>query len=144
MVTDLSDRRHEIEAEPPPLFAGLSVDGRRAVNLAVIAYAEMLHDRLAATGLSDCARQSTLRRVYETSYGGRDECLSLMQRASRAITDLERMQDDLADIKARTEHLRRSASYRGNDEVIPSQDSLNSAALVLLEEYWDVYKALVR
>jgi hypothetical protein len=144
MVTDLSDRRHEIEAEPPPLFAGLSVDGRRAVNLAVIAYAEMLHDRLAATGLSDFARQSTLRRVYETSYGGRDECLSLMQRASRAITDLERMQDDLAEIKARTEHLRRSASYRGNDEVIPSQDSLNSAALVLLEEYWDVYKALVR
>jgi len=144
MVTDLSDRRHEIEAEPPPLFAGLSVDGRRAVNLAVIAYAELLHERLAATGLSDFARQSTLRRVFETSYGGRDECLSLMQRASRAITDLERMQDDLADIKARTEHLRRSASYRNHDDVIPSQDSLNSAALVLLEEYWDVYKALVR
>jgi len=144
MVTDLTDRRREIEAEPPPLFAGLSVDGRRAVNLAVIAYAELLHERLAATGLSDLARQSTLRRVYESSYGGHDQCISLMQRASRGMTDLERMKDDLAAIKARTEHLRRSASYRGVDEVIPSQDSLNSAALVLLEEYWDVYKALVR
>jgi hypothetical protein len=104
----------------------------------------LLHDRLAATGLSDFARQSTLRRVYETSYGGRDECLALMQRASRGITDLERMQDDLADIKARTERLRRSAGYRNDDDVIPTQDSLDSAALVLLEEYWDVYKALVR
>ena len=144
MVTDLTDRRREIEADPPPLFAGLSVDGRRAVNLAVIAYAELLHERLAATGLSDLARQSTLRRVYETSYGGHDQCISLMQRASRGMTDLERMKDDLAAIKARTEHLRRSASYRAVDEVIPTQDSLNSAALVLLEEYWDVYKALVR
>jgi hypothetical protein len=53
------------------------------------------------------------------------------------------MQDDLADIKTRTERLRLTASYR-NDDVIPSQDSLQSAALVLLEEYWDVYKALVR
>ena len=110
----------------------------------MIAYAELLHERLAATGLSDLARQSTLRRVYETSYGGRDECISLMQRAARAMTDLERMQDDLAAIKARTERLRRSASYRGADEVIPTQDSLDSAAAVLLEEYWDVYKALVR
>ena len=126
MVTDLTDRRREIESEPPPLFAGLSVDGRRAVNLAVIAYAELLHERLAATGLSDLARQSTLRRVYETSYGGHDECLSLMQRASRGMTDLERMKDDLAAIKARTEHLRRSASYRerGRGHSHPGQPEL--------------------
>ena len=140
----MTDRRSEIESEPPPLFAGLSVDGRRAVNLAVIAYAELLHERLAAMGLSDFARQSTLRRVYETSYGGQDECIALMQRASRGITDLERMKDDLAAIKGRTDRLRRSASYRGVEEVIPAQDSLDSAAPVLLEEYWDVYKALVR
>lgn len=144
MVTDLSDQRREIEAEPPPLFTGLSVEGRRAVNLAAIAYAELLHERLAAAGLSDLVRQSRLRRLYDTSYGGRDECIALMQRASRAMTELERMQDDFAEIKARTERLRRSASFRGSEDVIPAQESLNSAALVLLEEYWDVYKALVR
>ena len=31
-LTDLGDRQHEIESEPPPLFEGLSVEGRRAVN----------------------------------------------------------------------------------------------------------------
>ncbi len=45
-LTDLGDQQHAIASEPPPLFEGLSVEGRRAINLAVIAYAEMLCDRL--------------------------------------------------------------------------------------------------
>ena len=143
-LTDLGDRQHEIESEPPPLFEGLSVDGRRAVNLAVIAYAEALHERLAAAGLADMVRQTTLRRVYETTYGGREECLALMQRAGRLIHELEHLQDDLADIKARTERLRATAGYRGDGDTIPLHDTLRASASVLVEEYWDVYKALVR
>lgn len=143
-VTDLGDRRHEIESEPPPLFEGLSVDGRRAVNLAVIAYAEALHERMASAGLVELVRESTLRRVYETNYGGREECLALMQRAGRALSEIERMQDDLADVKARTERLRATAAYRMDGETVPQHESLQSATSVLLEEYWDVYKVLLR
>ena len=143
-LTDLGDRQHEIESEPPPLFEGLSVDGRRAVNLAVIAYAEALHERLTAAGLADVVRQTTLRRVYETTYGGREECLALMQRAGRLLGELEHLQDDLADIKARTERLRATAGYRGDGDTIPLHDTLRTSASVLVEEYWDIYKALVR
>lgn len=146
-LTDLGDRRHEVEANPPPSFDGLSFEGRRSVNIAVIAYAEALFDRLAPDGLADLARQSTLRRVYETSYGGREECLRIMQHAARAIMDLDRMQDDLADIKARSDRLRHSAHYRGPEETVPLQDSIQppaSSTNVLLEEYFDIYKALVR
>ncbi len=143
-VTDLGDRQHEIESEPPPIFEGLSVDGRRAVNLAVIAYAAALHERIAAAGLADLVRQSTLRRVYESSYGGREECLALMQRAGRMVGEIEGMQDDLADIKARTERLRSVATYRADGETVPQYETLQSTSLVLLEEYWDVYKALLR
>jgi len=143
-LTDLGDRQHEIESEPPPLFEGLSVEGRRAVNLAVIAYAVALHERIAAAGLADLVRQSTLRRVYESSYGGREECLALMHRAGRLVAEIEVMQDDLADIKARTERLRSTAAYRADGETVPQYETLQSASLVLLEEYWDVYKALLR
>jgi hypothetical protein len=143
-VTDLADRKHEIESESPPSFDGLSVEGRRAVNLAVIAYAEALHDRIAAAGLDDHVRQSTLRRVYESIYGGREECLALMQRAGRLVVELEHMNDDLADVKARAERLRATAAYRNDGETIPHHETLRSAAPVLLEEYWDVYKALLR
>jgi len=143
-LTDLGDRRHEIESEPPPLFEGLSVEGRRAVNVAVIAYAEALHERLAAAGLADLVRDSTLRRVYDSSYGSREECLALLQRAGRAVLELDRMQDDLADIKARADRLRAGLAYRADGDTIPQHETLQSAARVLLEEYWDVYRALLR
>jgi hypothetical protein len=152
-VTDLGDQLHEIEAEPAPMFEGLSVEGRRAVNLAVIAYAESLCERYSAQGLAELARETTLRRVFESSYGGRDECLALMQVAARSLADLDQMHDDLPDIKARTDRMRRTASFKSATDVIPSQDSIQSVdgpkrsrplPNVLLEEYWDVYKSLVR
>jgi hypothetical protein len=143
-LTDLGDRHHEVDSEPPPLFEGLSVDGRRAVNLAVIGYAEALYERLAASGLAEVVRQSTLRRVYESSYGGRDECLALMQRASRTLTELEHLQDDLAGIKTRADRLRATAAYRMDGDTVPLPETLETAASVLLEEYWDVYNALLR
>ena len=156
-VTDLSDRRHAIESEPAPLYDGMSLEGRRAVNLAVIACAESLLSRLDGGGFADRVRQSTLRRVQESSYGTREDCLALVQRTSRAIAELEGLQDDLADIKARTDRLRRSVTYRNESDVVPAQESIapvagSSAAQglappapnVLLDEYWEIYKALVR
>ena len=40
-----------IEAEQPPEFPGLSLDARRAINIAAIAYAEVMCLRLAETSL---------------------------------------------------------------------------------------------
>jgi len=143
-VTDLGDRKHEVESEPPPLFEGLSLEGRRAINLAVIAYADALHERLSAAGLADLARETTRRRVYDTNYGGREECVTLMQRAAHALGEIEHMQDDLAALKGRTDALRRTVRYRGAADTVPSPDSLQAAGQVLIDEFWDLYKALVR
>jgi len=143
-VTDLGDRRHEVEAEPPPIFEGLSLEGRRAINLAVIAYADALHERLSAAGLADLAREAIRRRVYDANFGGPEECTALMQRATRAIDEIERAQDDLALIKGRTDALRRTVRYGGAADTVPSPDSLQSAGQVLLDEFWDVYKVLLR
>jgi hypothetical protein len=148
-VTDLGDARHGIETKPPPAFEGVSVEGKRAVNLAVIAYAESLCERFAQGSLADLARQTTLRRVYESGYGGRDECVALMERTAKAMADLERQSDDLVDLKARTDRLRRTVRYRGETDPIPMQDSIQSgvgspAVNVLLEEYFEIYGALLR
>jgi hypothetical protein len=153
VVTDLSDARHEVDSQAPPPFEGLSLEGRRAVNLAVIACAESLCDRLADGGLADLARQTTLRRVYESDYGDREQCLALMERAARAVADLEKRADDLVDIKARTDRLRRAVAYRGAADAIPTQDSVlapdakagpRATPNVLLEEYFEVYSVLLR
>jgi len=143
-----------IQSEPPPSFAGLSVDGRRAVNVAVIGYAEMLYDRLAPGGLAELARQSTLKRVFDASYGSPQECQALMHRASQAIADVERMSEDLAEIKRRSDRLRSAVVYRSPEEAVPNADSIalaeahagtrRMASNVLLDEYWEIHSALVR
>lgn len=150
-VTDLSDRLHQVETETPPAFDGLSTDGRRTVNLAIIAYADWLCERLAAGNVASQARETTLRRVFESTYGSRDECLALMQVSGRALSDLDHVQDDLAEIKARTDRLRRTAAYRSDSDAIPLPESIAPAEPprrgrpnVLVDEYWDVYKALLR
>ena len=150
-LTDLGDQQHAIASEPPPLFEGLSVDGRRAVNLAVIAYAEMLCDRLGHGGLADLARQSTLRRVFDASYGTPAECQALLQRAAQAVSDVERMSEDLGEVKLRADRLRRTAAYRNDAETVPLAESLSQSTSgggrrlnVLVDEYWDIYKALLR
>lgn len=152
-VTDLGDARHAIDSEAPPAFEELSLEGRRAVNLAIIACAESLAERLGNDGLADLARQTTLRRVYESGFGDREQCLALMDRVARALADLEQHADDLVDVKARTDRLRRTAVYRGENDAIPAQDSVRPPdagpggpprANILLEEYFDIYAVLLR
>jgi hypothetical protein len=150
----LDEQLQAIQSEPAPLFDGLSIEGRRAINLAAIAYAEMLHDRLAAGSLAELARQSTLKRVFDAHYGTPQECQGLMHKASHAAADLDRMSDDLAEIKARADRLRHTAAYRNDEETIPAPESIGpgdanagarrAAPNVLLDEYWEIYRALVR
>jgi len=150
----LDEQLQAIQSEPAPLFDGLSIEGRRAINLAAIAYAEMLHDRLAAGSLAELARQSTLKRVFDAHYGTPQECQGLMHKAAHAAAELERTSDDLADIKARADRLRQAAAYRSDEEAVPLPESIGpgdahaaarrTAPNVLLDEYWEIYRALVR
>ncbi len=153
VVTDLADRRHAVEAEPPPVFESLSLDGQRAVNLAVIACAEWLYERLAAEGLTDLSRQTTLRRVYDSNYGTPEQCEALLRTVANAISRLEKQAVDLVAVKARTDSLRRSAVYRSESETIPTQESLHAHGTapagapvvnLLQDEYFDLYRVLLR
>ena len=153
-IEALAAQVQSIQSEPPPLFEGLSVDGRRAVNAAVIGYAELIFDRLAPGGLAELARQSTLKRVFDANYGTPQECQALLHKAAHAVADIERMDEDLAEIKLRADRLRRTAVYRNPEETVPNADSISPADAradmrrmapnVLLDEYWDIYRALVR
>jgi chromosome segregation ATPase len=153
-LTDLGDRLHAIDSEPAPVFEGISIEGRRAVNLAVLAYAEILYDKLSSGGLADLARQSTLKRVYDAHYGSQAECVTVMQRAALAVSEIERMEDDLAGVKSRADRIRRGAVYRTSTDVLPAHDSLAAPEAttgarrpipnLLLDEYWDIHRALVR
>jgi hypothetical protein len=153
VLRELADRRRAIADEPPPEYSGLSSDGKRAVNLAIIAAAESLYDRYAAGNIAYLARQSSMQRVYEAQYGSNEQCQLLIQSATRVLADLERMQEDLQDIKIRTDRLRSGAVYRNDADTVPVVECINpspgnarrpATANVLLEEFWELYKVLER
>jgi hypothetical protein len=161
LVTDLSDDRADLEAKASPPFPGLSIDGRRVINTAVIAYAQQLVVSLSAGGLAMLAKETTSKRLFDVRYGTREECTKLMTLLRDAIAQLKDENENLSGLKERTDALRTGATYRSDADTVPLTDSIgtlpapsepvsgletaNRAGInVLVDDYWDLYQALLQ
>lgn len=160
----LSEARAEaavLDNEPVPEFPGLSLESRRAINLAAIAYCEILCLRLAKTHLVTLAREATQRREVTDDYGEQHECEALMREIDNALVVIQNRANVAQDITARTERLKQAARYRSSTDTSPTADSLafsegdvlanaplgaTAARMpnVLAEDTWDVYRILLR
>jgi hypothetical protein len=154
-LDDLKEARRTIEKEPWPEFPGIALDGRRAINLAILAYAQLLYARLAESGLALQARLARQKSVHDTRYGSRDECVAMMADIANALSRVRGQKDDAAEIRSRTELLRSVVTYRHSQDSVPEPATLPSAfpgrtgvsvrePNVLVDDYWDVYKVLLR
>lgn len=155
-LEDMRESRRTIEKEPWPEFTGIPLEGRRAINLAVIAYAQLLYARLSEAGLALQSRIARQKSVHDTRYGAREECIAMMAEIAAALK-LVRSQKDIApEIKARTDILKAAVTYRHSQDSVPEPASLPSAFIqrgggvsvrepnVLADDYWDVYVVLLR
>jgi hypothetical protein len=151
-----------VVAEVPPDFPGMSVDARRAINLAAIAYAELLCLRLARSTLVQMAREAMRRREPRDDYGDQPACLALMGDVTRAKAVLQNRSNVAQEVRQRTDRIRASAKYRSGIETVPTEDSLalvHDAQLdaavggeataenlppVLREDTWDLHRLLLR
>jgi hypothetical protein len=133
-----------------PNFSGLSIDSRRAINLATVAYAQVLRERLTGTGLFEHTHRASGRREPSgDEYGTRKDCERLMSDIQRARVLLEQRGDVLTEIRTRADSLRRLARYRGEGDSVPepaslSEDSSGAATTVLVEDCWEIYRVLLR
>jgi predicted nucleic acid-binding Zn-ribbon protein len=160
-VTDLSDDRADLEGREPPEFPGISVDGRRSVNTAVIAFAQQLAANLSSGGVAMLAKETTTKRVLDVRYGSREDCTKLMALLRDASGMISDRTDDLSGLKQATDTLRAAAAYRSDADTVPLTDSIgtlpvpsapvsgletvNRAGInVLVDDYWDVYRALLQ
>ncbi len=153
----------EIDRTAAPQFAGLSLAARRAINLAAIAYAEVLCLRLTVlkTPLLELARQATARRETPDDYGTPRECVLLMGQIARAHELIGARAGAAQEIRVRSERLQRVARYRGANDTSPIVDSLamsegdvlvtealgaDASRLpnVLAEDTWDLFRVLLR
>jgi len=99
--------------------------------------------------------------VFELRYGSREDCMRLMALLREAKLVASRENEDLAGLKERTDVLRAGASYRSDSDTIPLTDSIGTVAStatpvsglesingagvnVLVDDYWDLYEALLK
>ncbi len=161
-VEDARAALAKVEAQQPPEFPGLSVDARRAINIAAVAYAEVLWLRLADTSLMSLAREAMGHREPVDAYGARTECEALIALIARARVLLESKVNVAQDVKTRSDDMRQRARYRnavdtsptaesvapGAADVMPSKAPGTRAAIgipnVLGEDTWDLYRVLLR
>ncbi|MET0293335.1 MAG: hypothetical protein ABW136_13335 [Steroidobacteraceae bacterium] len=151
-----------VNNEPAPEFPGVSVEARRAINLAAIAYAELLCLRLSKTPLVQLSREAVRRREPRDDYGDQTACLAVMSDVSRAKMQLQNRAQVAGDVKVRSERLRAHAKYRSAIDTIPTEDSLafardahldavveGSATVetmtpILRDDTWDIQRLLLR
>jgi hypothetical protein len=152
-----------IEREPVPEFPGLIIETRRAINIAAIAYAEVLCARLEKTQLVKLAREANRRREAVDDYGSREECEALMEQIERARALVQSKANIAQEVKARSERLKQVARYRGPADTSPTADSLafceeevldteatatgvaaSRLPNILAEDTWDLFRILLR
>ena len=150
-----------LEKEAAPEFPGLSLDARKAINLASIAYAEVLCLRLVKTRLVTLAREATARREVADEYGSRAECEALMAEIAKARTLIQARTNIAQEVKVRSERLKQIARYRGANDSSPTPESIafsegdvlagetlgaSVARMpnVLAEDTWDLFRVLLR
>lgn len=158
----IRDERRSREAEPGPPFAGLSVEGRRNINLALIAMAQELLIQFSENDVAALAREASIRSLADVSYGDVAQCQKL-GRSIEAVASQAEPADRMAGlIRRRAEFLRRTAQYRRDIDTIPVAGSFATVPVaiqeggelqpaasraipvnVLAEEYWDVYSILL-
>lgn len=141
-------------------FPGLSVESRRAINIAAIACAEVLCLRLARTNLVGAARLAMSKREAGEYYGDLAACVSLMSDIVKARNLLMQRNGLAQEVAARSERLRGSAAYLGDFDTVPIPEScgvsegdvlahgshgVTAAKLpnVVAEDTWDLFKVML-
>jgi chromosome segregation ATPase len=146
----------EIAATPVPQFPGLSLQARRMINLTVLAYAQVMCQRLTVMPLLLMrVRDAVQSRDVIDEYGTRTECLALMGQIERAEALLGSNANVSRDIRERLKALRLLAQYRDPEDAIPTADSLGGGSAqavgspagipdVLAEDTWHIHGVLLR
>jgi DNA repair exonuclease SbcCD ATPase subunit len=142
-------------------FPGISVEAKRAINLAAIACAEVLCLRLSRTTLVASARAAMSRREANEYYGDLAACVSIMSDIVKGRNLLKQRGGLMQEVAQRTERLRTTAGYLGEFETVPIPEScgvaegdvlahgsqgVTAAKLpnVLVEDTWELFKVLLR
>lgn len=152
--------RKEKESQARPAFDGLSVEGKRKINLALIVIAQELFLHFDKSNISVLAREASVRQVHDATYGGIDECREMNAYIEKRLRSMPGGGDLAATLQNRTKILEKSATYRRDTDTVPvagtcaeiqvqiadDVDTRKTKSIpinVLAEEYWEIYTVLL-
>ena len=154
--------RHDKLKEKADLPDDIGIEGKRFVNLSVIALAQELVLVFSEHDLATLARDAALRQVNESSYGHLQACRDLSQRIERVLRNVDAMDELAGRVSRRAELLRKTVSYCRNSDTVPEPAAVSTipvefvpedgprpnrgrevAVNVLTEEYWDLRTVLL-
>lgn len=151
-LDELIERKIKIESEPWPEFTGLSIEGRRAINIAAIAYAHHLFTRLSVIDISRLCKDAVVRPIQDHKYGSEEDCSRLIGKIQKLSEQVSTGQVDAEKLRSIARDIRKHAEFRNPDETVPIASSLDDMMFhdsdgkpmpaqvnVMAEEYWDLY-----
>ncbi len=153
-IEEMFDRRIKIENEPWPEFPGLSVEGRRIINIAVIAYAQHLYAYFSESNVSRLSREAVTRPIQDLKYGSEKECTHLIGHIHNLMLGLKDHHLKVPGLKQLAQEIRRHVEFRNDEESVPVASSLDGMVVgvaaagprvnVMMDEYWDLYEVFIR
>jgi len=161
--TELKERLEQMRAKeeiPPPKFEGLSLEGRRMINLVLIATAQELYLHFSKRNVSGLAREASVRQVTDVNYGDITACREMNIHIEKCLRSLPSGQDLVINARQRVTYLEQCEGYRLETDTVPVAGSFAEIPLevgdggdirgqqtvsvnVLADEYWEVYSVLL-
>ncbi len=147
-------------AESPSVCQELTVEGRRKINLMLIAVTQELYLHFSKYNVSGLAREASVRQVADVNYGDITACRKLNIHIEKSQRRLPSGDDLVIRSRQRIAYLEKCAGYRLETDTVPVAGSFADIPLevgeggdvrghrsvninVLADEYWDVYSVLL-
>ena len=125
-IEEMFDSRIKIESEPWPDYPGLGNDGKRVINVAVIALSQYLFLHFSDHDLGSLARAAQVKKLSDSNYGSKGDCEYLMQKIVKAVETMRADSDLAGKLRARVGFLRKQVAYKDDSDTVPLANSLST------------------
>ncbi len=142
---------------------GLTLQTRRAINIALIALAQYFYLFYQEDQISAMALSASRKSVEDVNFGLASECLALGSKVRELATLSKNERKRHEAVRQRVEYLKKRLRYTNNSDTIPDRYSVNTIPIrvnshagflgdhddsfpvnVLALNYWDVNAALLK
>ena len=128
LLCEARDAFEALEREIKPQFPGLSLESRRAINVAAIAHAHILAFRLTHTGLVSRATEAMARsEPLEDSEVEGAAGLAVMAEIARAKALILNNASAVGEVRKLSDQLRGAVRYQATRNATPTDESVQQA-----------------